>query len=110
MQTRDFFGRDNEVALLGRLTKNLVQPAKAWITQAFRTLCNNEKLNIPDPIEIQTLRIGDFAAQIENDLGGLIPGTMAEGVQRNILRLVVGSNFSWVFRRGKIKIKVDFLW
>ena len=50
------------------------------------------------PIEIWTLRIGNFAAQIENDPGGLIPGTMAEGDQRKILRLVVGSNFSWVIR------------
>ena len=32
---------------------------------------------IPDPIEIRTLQIGDFAAQIKNDLGGLIPGTRA---------------------------------
>ena len=42
------------------------------------TLCDNEKINAPDLIESRTLRIGNFAAQIENDPGGLIPGTMAE--------------------------------
>ena len=50
------------------------------------------KKKIPDPIEIRTLRIGDFAAQIENDPGGLI-GTMAEVDQRKILHSVVGSDF-----------------
>ena len=56
---------------------------------------------ISDPIEIRTLWIGDFAAQIENDPGGLIPGTKAEGAegdQGKILRLVAGSDFSWVVR------------
>ena len=55
------------------------------------------------PIEIQTLRIGDFAAGRENDLEGLIPRTKAGGDQHKILRLVVGSNFSWVVRGKKIK-------
>ena len=58
---------------------------------------DNKKIHISAPIEIRTLRIGDFAAQIENDPGGLITGTMAEGDQRKILRLVVGSDFSWGF-------------
>ena len=48
---------------------------------------------IPDPIQIRTLRIGDFAAQVENDPGRLIPGTVAEGDQRKILHSVVGSDF-----------------
>ena len=56
------------------------------------------KKYISDPIKIRTLRIGDFAAQIENDPGGLIPGTKTEGDQRKILHLVVGSDFSWVVR------------
>ena len=30
----NFFGRDNEVALLGRLAKKLAHPAKAWISNA----------------------------------------------------------------------------
>ena len=64
---------------------------------------------IPDPIQIQTLRIGDFAAQIENDLGGLIPGTMAEGDQRKIFRLVVGSDYSWVCQEN-FKNQGGFLW
>ena len=57
---------------------------------------------ISDPIEIRTLWIGDFAAQIENDPGGLIPGTKAEGDQRKILRLVVGGDF---FLGGSGKIQ-----
>ena len=52
---------------------------------------------IPDPIEILTLQIGDFAAQIVNDPRGLIPGTVAEINQRKILRLVVSSDCSWMF-------------
>ena len=54
---------------------------------------DNEKINIPDPIESRTLRIGDFAGQIENNPGGLILGTVAEDDQRIILRLVVGTEF-----------------
>ena len=52
-----------------------------------------EKKDISDPIEIRTLRIGNFAAKIENDPKGLNPGRMVEGDQRKILRLVVGSDF-----------------
>ena len=57
-----------------------------------------EKKDISDPIEIRTLRIGNFAAQIENDPGGLILGTKTKGDQRKILRFVVWSDFSWVVR------------
>ena len=52
---------------------------------------------IPDPIEILTLQIGDFAAQIENNPRGLVPGIMAEGNQRKILCLVVCGDFAWMF-------------
>ena len=66
-----------------------------------------KKTYISDPIEIRTLRIGNFAAQIENDPEGLIPGTKAECDQRKILRLVAGSKFSWVVRENS-KIKALF--
>ena len=52
------------------------------------------KKYISAPIEIRTLRIGDFAAQIENDPGGAFPGTMAGGDQRKILRLLVVSDYN----------------
>ena len=60
---------------------------------------DNETIHILDPIEIWILQIGNFAAKIENDPGGLNTGTMAEG-DCKILRLVVGSNFSWVFQEN----------
>ena len=63
-------------------------------------MCNNEKINVPTSIKIRTLQIGDFAAQIENDPERHIPGAMAEGGQRKILRLVFGADFSWVFRES----------
>ena len=46
-----------------------------------------KNIYIPDPIELRTLQIGGFAAQIENDTGELIPD------QRKILRLAVGRDF-----------------
>ena len=58
--------------------------------------------------EIQTLRIGDFAAQIGNDPGGVCPGTMAEGDQRKILHLVAQSNLCQLFLRS-FKIKAEQL-
>ena len=47
--------------------------------------------------------------QIENDTGELIPGQWLRVIsyQRKILRLVVGSDFSWVFRE-KLKTSMDF--
>ena len=59
----------------------------SWTLRQLKTTCLSS-------IENRTLRTGDFAAKIENDPGGLIPGTMAEGDQRKILHLVVVSDFS----------------
>ena len=72
-------------------------------------MCNNEKINVPNPIEIGNLRIGHFAAQIEYNHRRLIPGTMAEGDQRKIFRLVVGSDYSWVCQEN-FKNQGGFLW
>ena len=69
-----------------------------------------KKTYISDPIEIQTLRIGNFAAQIGNDPKGLIPGIKAEGDHRKILCLVVESN-CFLGGLGKFqKLKQTLLW
>ena len=48
-RTRDFFGSDNEVALLGRLTKKLAQPDEAWITMCPLHV---PPVALPPPIKI----------------------------------------------------------
>ena len=61
------------------------------------------------PGKILILQIGDFAAQIENDPGGVITGIKVECDWCKILCLVVGSNFLDCFREIS-KVKVEVLW
>ena len=70
---------------------------------------NMKETYISTPSKIWNIQIGDFATQIENDPGEVISGSKDEGDQRKILRLVVSSDFSWMFWEI-LKIKVNFLW
>ena len=63
------------------VTQKLLGHVSYWLHKDF-VHSKKKYISIPDPIEIRTLQIGDFAAQIENDPGGLIPVTMAGGDQR----------------------------